>query len=140
MNLYPISDQKNKLKHSNRFHPAQRFLTYLRLNNKIIPKIEQVVSKQGWIQDFQEGGERDRVGGGGGGWLAGTLGLQNQRSMSPKCDNLRIRSYLKTVAPAILAVGYSRKNTHPLVLKNYVNVRKITAKNFNFFWNNPMTM
>lgn len=119
MNLYPISDQKNKLKHSNRFHPAQRFLTYLRLNNKIIPKIEQVVFKQGWIQDFSRRG---------GGWLAGTLGLQNQQSMSPKCDNLRIRSYLKTVAPAILAVGYSRKNTHPLVLKNYVNVRKITAK------------
>lgn len=70
MNLYPISDQKNKLKHSNRFHPAQRFLTYLRLNNKIIPKIEQVVYKQGWIQDFQEGGERDGGGGGGvGGWL-----------------------------------------------------------------------
>lgn len=69
MNLYPISDQKNKLKHSNRFHPAQRFPTYLRLNNKIIPKIEQVVYKQGWIQDFQEGGERD--GGGGAGWVVG---------------------------------------------------------------------
>ena len=40
--------------------------------------------------------------------MAGILGLQNQWEKPPECGNERIETYLKTVAPKMLAISQSR--------------------------------